>query len=455
MSRDTDTIAAIATPHGKSALAVIRVSGPQAVEICGVCLREKALFEAANDRYIQIYTAIDPSTTMALDEVTAIKYHAPRSFTGEQMVEILCHGGPQVIRRIAEALHKAGARSALRGEFTRRALCNGKISLMRAEAIGGLIESHGEIELACAQKLYRGTSKEVLRWKSGLVELLVRLEAEIEFGEEDSVAAASGTGTMQLEGCISALEADLGKREKITLVGDRVRVVIAGPTNAGKSTLFNMLLGYGRAIVHEEPGTTRDLVSELVWIRGHEVLLIDSAGFRETGNVVEQEGILRSKSAMEDASVVIWVTSAGEEIGEWEENELRGLREQRLICVVNKCDLASVEAKAGFFKTINRCPLCVSLKSGENSDKILDAIAALSDELNAALEIPDIFLNRRQEEIGRALLGELFAARHSWARPEIAAHHLKNGISRLDDLLGRTDSEEVLDKIFENFCVGK
>jgi tRNA modification GTPase len=451
---ETDTIAAIATPNGKSALAIIRVSGQQAIDICASCIKETKLFLASDARRISLFTAIHPTSGIALDEITAIKYLRPQSFTGENMVEFICHGGPLIIRRIIEALLVAGARSAKRGEFTRRALLNGKIDMMRAEAIGGLIESISTIELSCAQKLFYGSSKKILRWKEMLVEMLAIVEAAIEFGEEEDIIEKKRS-TKNIDSFLYEIKGDLKKREKIREIEERVKITIAGPTNAGKSTLFNLLLGHNRAIVHEEPGTTRDLVSEMVWIKNHEVSLIDSAGFRETENPIEREGIGRSKGAIREAAIVIWVTAANEEMKEWELKELRDLQEKRLICIINKIDIEDGKRKGKLLNEIEIYPICVSLKNGTNRDEIIEAIVQSNEEINENSELPDIFLNMRHEEIGNALYTELVAAKEFWDRPEIASHHIKNGIMKLDEFIGRSDNEEVLNKIFENFCIGK
>jgi tRNA modification GTPase len=450
-----DAIVAVATPHGKSALAVIRISGSTAIEIGAAIIREKKLFIEAPTRYINVYSAVDPTSGTSIDEITAIKYAAPKSFTGENMVEIFCHGSPMIIRKILGVIFRVGARMAMRGEFTRRALLNNKINLLRAEAIGGLIECESEEELACAQKLYEKGVKDFILWKERIVEILSEIETHIEFGEDDAGGEIGDHGKKELEKFTKEIACDLNKKEKINRVAGRQNVVIGGPANAGKSTLFNKILGFDRAIVHDEPGTTRDLVSERVWIGNHEVELIDSAGLRETGNPVEQEGIVRSKNAIGTSAITIWVTSADEKVYEWEEKMILETDPGRSIYVINKCDKNPGEEKRQFFEKSGRTSLRAILNKGEMVDTIIEAISSLQEKLADKIILPDIFFNSRHELIGRELLNELNLANKNICHYEIAAFHLNRGLSLIDQLIGKTDAEEIMNRIFEKFCIGK
>jgi tRNA modification GTPase len=450
------TIAAAATPLGKSALAVLRISGADAFEITARCIKEKTLFEKAPPRYVQLYIAKDPSSEKTIDQITAVKYSSPRSFTGENMVEIICHGGQFIIKEIFNAIINAGARSATGGEFTKRALLNGKIDLMKAEGIRGLIESCSDIDLLCAQKLYRGTAHDAIeKLRNELMELLIGIEAQIEFGETDNIVDTGIGEKKKIEYFLLRLKKDIEKREKIHIIENGINIVIAGPVNAGKSTLFNTLVGYNRAIVHSEPGTTRDTVSEHLLFHGNEIQLIDSAGIRNTNNEIEMEGIARTRNAIKKAGILVWVTAADERFSEEEMLELIANKDKKPLCVLNKIDKKNGREKSIKLKKANIETVLVSLKKNINIDQMVSKIEKKIIKIKLQIETPDILLNARHEEIGKLVYKEILLARNEWERPEVAAYHLKNGISFMDELFGKVHSEEIMNKIFKDFCIGK
>jgi tRNA modification GTPase len=450
---EPETIVAPATPQGKSALAVLRISGKKAFAVTAKCLLEKALFLNAPSRFIRLYTVKDPVCGNTIDQITGIKYNSPQSFTGEDMVEIICHGGRIIIKEIFNSLIIAGARPATGGEFTRRALLNGKIDLMKAEAIGSLIESNSEAELLCAQKLYAGNTKEIASWKKEMIGLLEKIETRIEFEETDLINEPPGNGKKTIDNFLLRLKSD-----KIRVVENGFKVVIAGPVNAGKSTLFNTIIGKNRAIVHREPGTTRDVVVERLWLRGHELQLFDCAGIRRTGHEIEREGIERSREAMRDASVVIWVTAADEQLRSGELRELASNAENlNILCVINKIDKSDGKEKLAAFKKAGIITVPLSLKEEKKgkTEKLIMKIAQKIDKIQGDTQLPDMLLNARHEEIGKSLFRELSMARDEWERPEVAALYLKKGLSLMDEYFGMVNPEEVLDEIFKNFCIGK
>lgn len=453
---ETDTIAAPATPHGKSALAIVRVSGSNAFKITARCIKEKILFEKTPARYIRLFIVKDPISGKTIDQITGIKYFSPQSFTGEDMVEIICHGGQLIIKEIFNALINAGAQAAIGGEFTRRALYNGKVDIMKAEAIHGLIESNSETDLRCALKLYRGTTHNLELWRKELIDLLGWIEAQIEFEETDKGTVTASDGKKRIENFILRLKKEIEKREKIQIIENGIKVVIAGPVNAGKSTLFNTLIGKNRTIVHREPGTTRDIISERLLLCDHDIQLIDSAGIRKTDNEIEREGVVRSREAMKGASLIIWVTAADEKLNQEELLELIAIRgNKNSLCVINKIDKEDGREKIAAIEKATIDAIAVSLKENKNTDKLISKIVKKIEEINSETEIPDILLNARYEEIGRAVYSEILLARDAWERPEIAAYHLKNGLSHMDEFFGKNNSEEIINKIFKDFCIGK
>lgn len=455
---EPETIVARATPQGKSALAILRISGPDAFKITARCIKEKNLFKKSPARYIQLYIAKDPINDTPIDQITLIKYCSPRSFTGENMVEIICHGGQLIINEIYAALINAGARSATKGEFTRRALFNGKINLMKAEAIRGLIESNSETELRCAKKLYSGKAPDLEMWRNEILELLKRIESRIEFEETEIIIDASTEGKKRIEVFLQRLKKDIEKRENIRVIETGMNVVIAGPVNAGKSTLFNKLVGKERTIVHQEPGTTRDIVSEQLWIYGHEIHLFDSAGLRKAENEIEREGIRRSREAMRSAEIIIWVTAADEQLRKEELQELiLNEKTHPIICVINKIDVSDGKEKTDAIKKAGIETIAISLKE-ERKEKIESLILKIVkkiEDIKGEIEIPDMLLNARFEEIGKKLVNETAMALEEWERPEIAVVHLKKGLSYMDEFFGNVNSEEIINNIFRDFCVGK
>jgi tRNA modification GTPase len=318
-----------------------------------------------------------------------------------------------------------------------------------------MIESSGDFDLACARKLYSHDRTFINKIREKLIEISADVEAAIEFDEEGEVYKTRNSSFEKTEEIIATLEKEIRTREKIKSVENFFTVVIAGPTNAGKSSLFNLLLGKGRSIVHSEAGTTRDLISETVWLCGYQISLIDSAGIRATNHEIEKEGIIRSREAMENASLVLWVTDANRALSNEELDEIQTQDKEKVICVINKTDLSPGNEKKCALEKLKIESISVSIKEKTKTEAIINKIGEKLESIHKNIEIPDIFLNKRQEEIGKELYKELCCARDEWKRQEIAAHHLKNGIKLLDEIFGKTENEEILNKIFSSFCIGK
>lgn len=451
---ERETIVAPATAQGRGALAIIRVSGKSAFTVVRRIIKDKKKFQKASPRYITLYQLINPYSKQPIDEVTAVKYRSPISYTGENMVEIICHGGPLIVQEITEAIVQSGARLAGRGEFSKRALENGKMDLLKAEAIKGLIESVGEADLVCAKKLYYGEKSAIQQWKEKIIEIISQIEAEIEFGEEEDVSYNKKPTKKIIETIIDEINIDRGKRNKIKMIEKGIRVVIAGPANAGKSTLFNKLLGFERALIHNEPGTTRDLVTETVIVCNHEVLLIDCAGIRKTQHEIESEGIKRTRHAIEMAGLLIWVTSADEKFYEEELDAFFSAKTKKFV-VINKSDLDDGRAKKQFLEKANIKNVIVSLVSKTQEQGLFSMIEHEIEAIANEMEPPEIFLSKRLEETGQELKIDLQHALKNYASIEIAAYYLKKVLEKIEEMTGKTDCDEVINKIFENFCIGK
>jgi len=486
MDASTYAIAAPATPPGRGALAVIRLTGDGTQEIFAGIIAEKEKFRREAPRRIGVYIVVDTAHNdtnyTAIDEVTAVKYDAPHSYTGEEMVEIFCHGGAIIPTKILEQLFRRGARAAERGEFSRRALVNGKIGILKAESIRELIESQTETRLRSAQLAYFGKQSESIeRLKREIIAVLSDIESRIEFDEDDDVAESRlksiSANRETLESIVVRLKDELRRSDRIKALDDGIIVTIAGPANAGKSSLFNEILGYDRSIVHDRPGTTRDVVSERLNIDGVAVKLFDSAGIRETGDAVERIGMDRTRSAVAEAHAVLWVTSAAETFGKGEREGILGIIDDdatsvesgnssrilgcggKILVVINKIDLPSTPAildeKRRFCEEHSLKYIETSLTEKINRHAAFDAINATIRSVAVEVPVPVIIVNERHRRIVVSVIENLRDCVANFDREEVAAHYLKSALDKLADKLGHVGGDEVLDEIFGKFCIGK
>ncbi|MBD3391014.1 MAG: GTP-binding protein, partial [Chitinivibrionales bacterium] len=307
------TITALATPRGAAALAMIRVSGPDAFSIVKACLDARERFDRLGARRLALVRFTGPVAGEVVDEVSIVKYAAPGSYTGEDTVEITCHGGLAVVERILEELMDAGAVYAVPGEFTKRAFLNGKMDLARAESVHQVVQSRTTAQHRRAVWNYFGGYRRKLEaWRAGVEEIVSLLETGIEFEEEHEVGDVSERARENACRLLSDVEKELEGRESMRERERGVQVAFVGPPNAGKSTLLNLVLGYERSIVFGDEGTTRDAVSEWVTWHGHDVKFIDSAGLRSTDQEVERLGVERTWAYIEKCDLVVLVTAADE-----------------------------------------------------------------------------------------------------------------------------------------------
>jgi len=404
-----------------------------------------------------------------IDEVTAIKYTAPHSFTGEDMVEIFCHGGPIITGKILDRLFRLGVHPAAKGEFSRRALLNGKMDLLKAESILGLIDSQTEKHHQCASMGYQGDlRKKVERYKQRIIDTLSDIESGIEFGEEDDVARSQLNTKKNLESIIYELEEELARGERVKTFDEGIFVALAGPANAGKSSLFNEILGFDRSIVHDRPGTTRDIVSEKISFEGVTVKLFDCAGIRETQDSVERKGIERTLLAVKDAHFILWVTSADFFIDDDEKKEILENREKILI-VINKIDKISpalpvradtirpfpYEQKKQFCQTHNLNHIEISVREKTNTDKLFETIGRAVRGITEEISFPEIIINDRHRGIVISVLNELRQSINELDREEVSAHYLRTALNYLAEFSGHITNDEVMNAVFEKFCIGK
>lgn len=445
-----DTIVAIATPPGRGALAIVRASGPDALPLARRLARP--LPDAA--RTATLARIVD-SSAHPIDDAIVVTYRAPASFTGDDTVEITCHGGDIAAASIAAAFVALGARPAEPGEFTRRAVLNGKLDVIQAEAIGDLIDAptRASHRVALAQ-LDGGLSRRIQSLRDGIVALEALCAYDIDFPEEDDgpIPAARILSTTE------AVTADLDALLATAPMGEVVRkgavVVIAGAPNVGKSSLFNALLGARRAIVTDVPGTTRDAIEALTEADGWPVRLVDTAGLRESADLVERLGIEVSQEYLDRADVII-ACGDGDESLERVKSVVDALPDTSVILVRTKSDLP---AEDGEIAEIPAIP--VSATTGAGLGDITRAIARALAESKGSLRLdaPIVTRERHRSGIERAR-SELGQFREAWERkavpPVMAAVHLRAATRELEEIIGSVDLEDVLDALFRTFCVGK
>ncbi len=440
----SDPIVALATPPGRAALAVVRLSGEGAFKVAEGVITG---FRAVPARRATLATFHD-ATSAAIDRGLYTVFPAPASYTGEDLVEFSCHGGLVVPTRLIAALQAAGARPAHPGEFTRRAVLNGKMDLVRAEAVGDLVDATAPVQARAAlYQLDGGLSRRLAALREELVDLQALLSYDVDFPEEDD-------GPVQPQRIISAMAGVAARIDRLletAPAAERLRegalVVLAGRPNVGKSSLFNALLGTDRALVTEVPGTTRDAIEAHTAFLGWPIRLVDTAGLWEAENVVDRLGVAVSRRYVDAADLLLLCVEAGREVEEDEEQFLA----PRVLLTRTKCDL-SHGADAG---------VLVSSITGEGLDELRRSIAGrvFADQLQLADLEPALTRARHRTALARAQTALRAAQPHLAPRPHgdavLAAHHVREATLALDELLGAVDIEEVMDQVFSRFCVGK
>jgi tRNA modification GTPase len=450
----TETIAALATPPGISALAVVRLSGGAAVEVAGRVFRGRRTLGDVPPRTLAYGRAVDGEGAL-LDEITAVVLRGPATPTGEDVVELTCHGGTRSAPRILAALLAAGARPARPGEFTERAFLNGRMDLAQAEAVADVI--HAETDLAhrlAARQIEGGLSRGLAAVAESLRDALAEVEARVDFAEDVDGVAVPPAVADALAAAEAALErllagADLGRRAR-----EGARVVLAGRPNAGKSSLFNALLGEDRALVTAEPGTTRDALAERLDLEGMPVRLLDTAGLREAF-AVEALGVERARRELAGADLVLWVVDgARPENDEDRAAFAAAIVERPHVVVRTKSDLPEAQGAppvAG--------PLAVSSVTGEGLPELRAALAAaLRDGRPAGAAAEALVTNGRHIEAlarARAAVAEARERAAEAAPGELVAGDVRAALEALGEVTGEAVAPDLLERIFARFCIGK
>lgn len=452
-----DTIAAIATPLGEGGLAVIRLSGPQALAVA-----ERSF--VATGKHARKPTEATSHTIhyghivrhgVVVDEVLLSIMRAPRTFTREDVAEISCHGGVLVSKEVLDTVLENGARLAQPGEFTQRAFMNGRIDLAQAEAVSDLIHSHTELALRAANEQLAGKlSQRINQLRDGLMQTQAHIEAHLDFPEEDIAPDTMEQLLVRLDRGVVFMDQLLATADEGRILRHGVRAAIVGRPNVGKSSLLNQLLGHDRAIVSSIPGTTRDTIEETANVRGLLVKFVDTAGLREAHDEIEFEGIRRSHEAADRAEFILQVLDASEPLTREDERWLAEFAAKKRILVCNKSDLPRrLTLPADTTDTVNVCCL-----TGEGIEPLKDAIKMLlwSGGINA--ESLEVMINSRHQDAlnrARTAVATAAAALRSGAWLELVAEDLRVAVNAVGEVVGKTTTEDLLDVIFSQFCLGK
>ena len=454
----SETIVAPATAPGRGALSVVRLSGMNAHDIGRAALHPWP--EIARSATV---SRVHDTAGVVLDQVVAIRYDAPASYTGEDSVELITHGGAVVSTTVVAALIARGARLARPGEFTRRAVLNGKLDILQAEATGDLVDAGSRAAQAVAlRQLDGGLTRRVASLRAELIALEALIAYDIDFPEEDDGPIAPARILQQCDAVVDALEALLATARTGELVREGALVVIAGAPNVGKSSLFNALLGESRAIVTDIPGTTRDAIEAVVDTPSLPLRLVDTAGIRDAVDPVERLGVQVSASYVARAAVVL-ACGDGEASMRQIGDTLAGRTGAPVVAVRTKSDLAppsTQELEAAQTATGAVGIVAVSAETGAGLEALLSSAARLAtgDAVELRADAPILTRERHRYAVSKAL-DEVRAFRVAWREEElpatVAAVHLREAVTTLEDLIGAVDVDDVLDEVFRRFCVGK
>ncbi|MBI1823993.1 MAG: tRNA uridine-5-carboxymethylaminomethyl(34) synthesis GTPase MnmE [Nitrospirae bacterium] len=459
---DEETICAISTPLGNGGIGVIRLSGTKAITIGDRVFQssQNIFLQDAPTHRIFYGKILDPRSKVILDEVIVSLMRAPKSYTAEDVLEFSCHGNLRSLRKILTLLIQEGAREALPGEFTKRAFLNGRIDLVQAEAVMDLISAESEAGRRQALKNLSGKfSKIISELRDELIALLVKVEANIDFSEEEIEVVSAEEGERAVQNLIDKVETLLKTVPDGRIARDGYQVALAGRPNVGKSSLLNRLLEKDRAIVTPFAGTTRDMLEESIMLRGLMIRLVDTAGIRSTLDQAEKEGIRRTEELLHQADLVLWVIDASMGWTEEDDKEIDKIRKKNYLILINKIDLISDTPcidKRGIPK---EKVLMISTLANRGIKELEERMVeeARRTERPLSEEESVVFKGRHEnqlKEAKRSLLQALDSINRQMSH-EFVALDLKGAADALAEILGISAPEELLDRIFKEFCIGK
>ncbi len=438
-----DTIAAIATPPGVGAISIVRISGPDSGKIA------EELTGISNPKPRVVMRAELKDENGPIDDSLVVFYRAPRSYTGEDMVEIFCHGGPVVTRMALNAVLEKGARMAEPGEFTKRAFLNGKMDLTEAEAVRDLIEARSEEVVRVVVGNISGGLRELVESiRSEIIEILAAIEVEIDYPDEEDLEVADLPS--RIESVIEKLGELIERSERVVEMIRGIRVVIVGKPNVGKSTLLNRLLKEDRAIVTPIPGTTRDTVEGELNIRGRHFRVVDTAGLRETGDPVEKIGVERTEREVERSDLILFLVD--DSFNDEDLKIYEVVKSKRHVVVVNKIDMGfDIDTSWAMGRVVR-----ISALEGVGIGDLEDAMIDLTEDFHVAGG--SVLTSIRQIDLAKSALNSLKSALTGSIDGypnDVISLDLQRALSFLDEITGRNFREDLLDTIFSTFCVGK
>ncbi len=444
-----DTIAAIATAHGVGSIAIVRLSGDDALPITSKITGDSNI----TPRFAHLKTLYNEDQTV-IDEAIVLFFQGPKSFTGEDVVEFQCHGGVIVASMLLDALIKAGANLATPGEFSKRAFLNGRIDLTQAEAIANLIDAKSEDAAKILAKQMKGDLRNFIESvRDKLLELIAYSEVTIDYAEEDLPQDMIDQMRDKLEAIAATLQKSVHASKQRMVLIDGFKVAIIGRPNVGKSSLLNALLHYDRAIVSDIAGTTRDTIEESIKIGTHLIRMIDTAGIRNASDTIERIGIEKSLEAVEDADIIIALFDGSQELTDEDAQIIKILEDhedKKHLVVLNKSDLGQL-VKEGDLSGFN----LLRLSCKEDTQSLIDALTQLMDEDNHTHD--NTLISKRQIQAVEEAISEINSAIDplEMNELEIFSFHLNAAIAKVASITRPMEYDEVLDKMFGNFCLGK
>lgn len=454
----TDTITAIATPVGESGIGIVRISGRSALDIADKIFTDKGNNKPSSFKTYTTHYGWVVEDFKVVDEVILTVMRSPRSFTKEDVVEINCHGGIVALRRVLDLVLENGARVADPGEFTKRAFLNGRIDLAQAEAVLDIIRAKTDSALRAGIEQLKGSlSKEINKIRKRLLEVLSILEANIDFLEEEIGPAELSAISVKLTGVRADLKKIIADSKAGRVLREGINVVICGRPNVGKSSLLNALLKQERSIVTPIPGTTRDTIEEIIDIKGIPVRIVDTAGILEPRDLIEKKAIQRAKKYIDSADLVILLFDGAQRLNKADLVLMRKLKRKEVLAVINKIDLKQKIRRAKIEQAFKQV-IEISAKRTKNLNLLEDAIANLvyTGRLTAGESL--LVTNLRHIQALRKTEKSVADALNSLDNKlslEFIAEDIREGLVHIEELLGKRFSEDLLDKIFSDFCIGK
>lgn len=460
MLTKSDTIAAISTPLGEGGIGIVRLSGEKALKIADKLFKGKnGILPSKLPSYTIHYGHIIRNKEI-LDEVILSIMRKPKSYTREDVVEINCHGGILPLRRTLDAVLECGARLAEPGEFTKRAFLNGRIDLTQAEAVINIVEAKTELALKSALSQLKGAvSDKVRELKAETLELLTLIEAELDFPQEDVEKTKRNKLTKRIKKSADETDKLIKQSKEGEILRDGVLVLLIGKANVGKSTLLNCIVGKERAIVTDIPGTTRDLIEEWINIDGIPVKIVDTAGFKKAENIIDEEAQKKVREYLKIADLVVFMVDGTSALTQEDRKIADIIKDKKMLCIINKIDLTQKTSREEFLTLINGGKVLeISALKGKGIDPLKKLISEMVLEGEILTGESTIMVNARSKEslkdAHNGLLRSLETASEGLSE-EFIAVDLKEVLNSFKKILGETVDEDILNRIFEKFCIGK